>query len=65
MKKDAQTASSETFLAHAKALKASDFAALGRVPPELEWFANLPNAQTRRAYRNDVKDFTALSGLEH
>ncbi|MFZ1494646.1 MAG: tyrosine-type recombinase/integrase [Candidatus Competibacter denitrificans] len=65
MKKDAQTASSDTFLARADALTASDFAALGRVPPELEWFANLQNAQTRRAYRNDVKDFTAFAGLQN
>jgi site-specific recombinase XerD len=33
------------------------------VPPELEWFANLPNARTRRAYPQDVRDFTAFVGI--
>jgi len=33
------------------------------VPPELEWFANLPNPRTRRAYQQDVRDFTAFVGI--
>lgn len=44
-------------------LTAAEFAALGAVPPELEWFANLQNEKTRRAYRRDVKDFAAFAGL--
>lgn len=50
-------------LARPDALTAAEFAALGAVPPELEWFANLHNAQTRRAYRRDVQDFAAFAGL--
>jgi site-specific recombinase XerD len=34
------------------------------MPPELEWFANLDNPRTRRAYRLDVRDFTAFAGVE-
>lgn len=33
------------------------FQTLADVPPELEWFANIENPQTRRAYENDMKDF--------
>ena len=33
------------------------------MPPELEWFANLRNDQTRRAYRHDVGEFSAFIGL--
>jgi integrase/recombinase XerD len=33
------------------------------VPPELEWFANITNAKTRRAYQFDVKDFTRFVGI--
>ena len=51
-------------LARPESLTAAAFAALGAVPPELEWFANLHNAQTRRAYRRDVQDFAAFAGLQ-
>ena len=34
------------------------------MPPELEWFANLDNPRTRRAYRLDVQDFTAFAGVQ-
>jgi hypothetical protein len=34
------------------------------VPPELEWFANLDNPRTRRAYRLDLQDFTAFADVE-
>ena len=33
------------------------------VPAELEWFANLRNAQTRRAYKNALQDFMAFTGI--
>jgi integrase/recombinase XerD len=36
---------------------------LAAVPPEVEWFANIDNAQTRRAYEADVRDFTAFVGI--
>jgi integrase/recombinase XerD len=37
-------------------LTAAEFHRLADVPPEVEWFANLGNAHTRRAYENAVKD---------
>ena len=48
-----------------RALTAAEFQGLAAVPPELEWFANLPNLRTRRAYQQDVKDFTAFVGITH
>ncbi|MBV9488273.1 MAG: site-specific integrase [Verrucomicrobia bacterium] len=47
-----------------KCLSRAEFQGLGEMPPELEWFANLDNPRTRRAYRNDVKEFTAFAGVE-
>ncbi len=44
-------------------LTPAEFYALQRVPPEAEWFANLRNKNTRRAYRNDVGEFMAFAGL--
>jgi hypothetical protein len=38
----------------------AEFQGLSDMPPELEWFANLDNPRTRRAYRLDVKEFTAF-----
>src|SRR6266536_2331060 len=40
-----------------RALTAREFQGLADVPPEAEWFANIDNRQTRRAYQNDIKDF--------
>ncbi|GKS68575.1 hypothetical protein W03_05790 [Nitrosomonas sp. PY1] len=39
-----------------RALTAKEFQGLADVPPELEWFANLGNKATRRAYENALKD---------
>jgi hypothetical protein len=47
-----------------KRLSRAEFQGLSDMPPELEWFANLDNPHTRRAYRNDVKEFTAFAGVE-
>ena len=33
------------------------------MPPEAEWFANIDNPQTRRAYRNDLREFMAFVGI--
>jgi len=33
------------------------------VPPETEWFANIDNPYTRRAYRNDLKEFMTFAGI--
>jgi site-specific recombinase XerD len=46
-----------------KRLSRAEFQGLGEMPPELEWFANLDNPRTRRAYRNDVQEFTAFAGV--
>jgi len=47
----------------ARALTAAEFRGLAEVPPELEWFANITNPRTRRAYPQDVRDFTAFVGI--
>jgi site-specific recombinase XerD len=44
-------------------LTAAEFQSLADVPPEAEWFANIENENTRRAYRNDLKDFMEFAGL--
>lgn len=33
------------------------------IPPEEEWLANITNLKTRRAYKNDVREFIAFTGL--
>lgn len=63
MKRSPLDPSTETALVRPEVLTAAEFAALGTVPPELEWFANLQNAQTRRAYRRDIQEFIAFTGL--
>jgi integrase/recombinase XerD len=45
------------------ALSAAQFQTLADVPPELEWFANLTNANTRRAYQQDITDFMVFAAL--
>ena len=44
-------------------LTPAQFGELADVPPELEWLANITNAKTRRAYKNDVSEFSAFTGL--
>jgi integrase/recombinase XerD len=44
-------------------LTAAEFHRLADVPPEVEWFANLTNAHTRRAYESAVKDFMRFAGI--
>ena len=44
-------------------LTASEFQNLANVPPEVEWFANIENANTRRAYKNDVREFMRFAGI--
>ncbi len=47
----------------ARLLTAAEFHRLADVPPEAEWFANLSNPSTRRAYENAVRDFTRFTGI--
>ena len=44
-------------------LTAAEFQKLADVPPEVEWFANISNRHTRRAYENAVKDFMRFAGI--
>jgi site-specific recombinase XerD len=44
-------------------LTAREFLSLAEVPPEVEWFANIANLNTRRAYRNDVTEFMRFAGV--
>jgi integrase/recombinase XerD len=46
-----------------RALTAAQFQELADVPPELEWFANLPNEKTRQAYQLDITDFSSFVGI--
>ncbi len=44
-------------------LTATHFQGLADVPPELEWFANIDNKSTRRAYENALQDFMGFTGI--
>jgi hypothetical protein len=45
-------------------LSDEEFAQLADIPPEAEWFANLTNPNTRRAYKSDVRSFMDFLGIE-
>lgn len=45
-------------------LSAADFHRLADVPLVIEWFANIDNPQTRRAYKNALGDFMRFTGIE-
>lgn len=45
-------------------LTQADFHRLADVPPELEWFANITNPKTKRAYKIDIEDFTGFVGIK-
>lgn len=47
----------------ARPLTAAEFHRLADVPPEVEWFANLSNPSTRRAYEHAVGDFMRFVGI--
>lgn len=44
-------------------LTAVEFQQLASVPSAVEWFANIDNPRTRRAYQNDLEDFCSFVGL--
>jgi site-specific recombinase XerD len=44
-------------------LTLGQFTNLAEIPPELEWLANLTNSKTRRAYKIDVEEFIAFTGI--
>ena len=47
-----------------RALTAAQFQGLAEVPPELEWFANIRNPRTRKAYQDDIRDFMHFTGID-
>ena len=49
--------------AGSRQLTAAEFHQLGNVPPEAEWFANIDNSRTRRAYQIDLRDFMTFTGV--
>src|ERR671914_1396946 len=44
-------------------LTRAEFQNLAAVPPELEWFANIDNKRTRRAYQIDLREFMVFVGI--
>lgn len=44
-------------------LTAAEFQHLAEVPAAAEWFANLDNPRTRRAYQGDLQDFCQFVGI--
>jgi hypothetical protein len=44
-------------------LTRDEFRRLADVPPEAEWFGNLRNPHTKRAYENDVGEFARFVGV--
>ena len=47
-----------------RALTAAECDKLAEVSPEIEWFANLRNPNTRLAYENDLQEFRCFVGIE-
>jgi integrase/recombinase XerD len=45
-------------------LTAVEFQRLADVPPEVEWFKNIRNPNTKRAYENAIKDFMLFTGIK-
>jgi integrase/recombinase XerD len=46
-----------------RTLTAPEFHQLAQVPPAAEWFANIDNPNTRRAYKNDLQEFMTFIGI--
>ena len=44
-------------------LTSAAFHQLAAVPPEVEWFANIRNPSTRRAYEQAISDFMRFTGI--
>ncbi len=48
----------------ARILSAPEFQQLAEVPAETQWFANIDNPQTRRAYQSDLSGFIHFAGID-
>ena len=46
-------------------LTRAEFYQLKDVPPEMEWFADIENPNTKRAYFRDIKQFMEFVGISH
>ena len=46
-----------------RALTSAEFSQLEDVPPETEWFANIDNTHTSRAYRKDLGEFMTFAAV--
>ncbi len=44
-------------------LTRKEFHELAAVPAEAEWFANIQNPRTRRAYQGDIQEFMGFVGI--
>jgi site-specific recombinase XerD len=49
---------------YGRILSAPEFQQLTEVPAESQWFANIDNPQTRRAYQNDMSGFMQFAGIQ-
>ena len=58
------TPQSTVLASQERRLTQTQFQQLAQVPPEVEWFANLKNKRTKRAYQIDVTDFMQFVGIE-
>lgn len=56
-------AANELQLVAERRLTAAEFQGLAKVPAAAEWFANLNNPRTRRAYQGDLEDFCGYVGI--
>lgn len=54
----------ESVIRDERLLTRAEFQNLSTVPPEAEWFANLTNENTRRAYKSDVSSFMRFVGIK-
>jgi integrase/recombinase XerD len=50
--------------AKTRLLTSAEFQRLADVPPEVEWFKNIRNLNTKRAYQNAIKDFMLFAGIK-
>jgi integrase/recombinase XerD len=48
----------------ARILTQAEYQGLRDIPPEIEWFANIENENTRHAYRTDLKSFMTFVGIQ-
>ncbi len=49
---------------HRKNLTPAQYGDLADVRPEVEWLANITDKKTRRAYKLDASEFSAITGLK-